>query len=149
MVANMDKDTVIRDVNQIFGHIPRPKIMLRDPNHCEECMEHEAVMQAVTRESISLTEIGNPGWDPICYISDETFVYFMPAFVRLVLEDDYLFQFFFHLGHTRRLDAFTLDQRRVAAQVISYIGENMTDALTENFLTDDFNRLVDKLADAF
>ena len=94
----MDRDTILANINAAFGSLPRPETMVRNPNHCEECVEHEATMQAVTPDSVTLNEIGNPGWDPVCFLNDEAFCYFMPAFARMILSDDendYIYQFCF------------------------------------------------------
>ena len=150
----MDKTTILAAIDQAFGHLPRPQIMLRDPTHCEECVDHESVMQTVTPQTISLNEIGNPGWDPVCYIADDAYGYFMPGFVRLALDGDadyaypYLDQLFFHLGHTDRIAAFNAEQRRAVAQLIDYIGENLLDVIIANCLEIDFDHVTANLAAA-
>ncbi len=151
----MDKDSILAAIDQAFGHLPRPDIMLNNPTHCDECMDHESVMQAVTPQTVSLKEIGNLGWDPICYVSDETFCYFMPGFVRLALEanpDDghyyYLSQFFFHLGHTDRIPAMNADQRRAVAQLMDYLSENLLDVIIQAHLEIDFDHVTANLAAA-
>ncbi|MEO8609218.1 MAG: hypothetical protein ABI690_15110 [Chloroflexota bacterium] len=148
----MDKNTILAAIDQAFGHIPRPEIMLREPTHCEECVDHETVMQAVTPQTVSLHEIGNPGWDPVCYVADETFGYFMPAFARLALDADnhyaYLHQLFFHLGHTDRIAAFNTNQRQAVAQLMDYLSENLLDVMIANCLETDFDLVNANLAAA-
>lgn len=69
--------------------------------HCEECSEHDETLLRSSIDTIGLEELGNPGWDPICFSSPEGIKYYMPAFVRLSLEtienEFYLGQFLFHL----------------------------------------------------
>lgn len=69
--------------------------------HCEECAEHDATLLNSSIESIGLSELGSPGWDPICFTHCEGKKYYMPAFVRLSFEtmhkEFYLGQFLFHL----------------------------------------------------
>jgi hypothetical protein len=72
-----------------------------DYRHCCECAEHDETLLHADLETIGLDELGNPGWDPICFASPEGKKYYVPAFVRLTLgtmEDEfYLDQFLFHL----------------------------------------------------
>jgi hypothetical protein len=135
-------------IDQAFGSLPRPKTMLCNPNHCDECVEHEATMQAHTPQTISLEEIGNLGWDPVCYISDEAYCYFMPGFARLVLDDDALYtdQFLFHLDSGFRTDTFNPEQRRAVAQIIEYLGTTILDERTSDILKAEWNRVRDRLS---
>lgn len=36
-----------------------------DPDHCEECRDHDETLRANTREEIPFEVLGNPAWDPI------------------------------------------------------------------------------------
>jgi len=77
-----------------------------DFNHCDECAEHNETLRNNDVNNISLDELGRPGWDPICFCTDEGKRYYTPAFVRLSLQasltniaDDFYFeQFLFHLN---------------------------------------------------
>jgi hypothetical protein len=64
--------------------VPRP-LHFTDVNHCTECAEHDATLQRVTPDTIGLAELGNPGWDPACFMSTEAFIYFLPGLARLAL----------------------------------------------------------------
>ena len=79
----MTCDDVMRVVNTAFGDVPRPATFIRGTCDCAECREHEETMQSVTSENVPLDLVDNPGWDPICFASDEAFVYLMPGLVRL------------------------------------------------------------------
>ena len=63
----------------------RPVVFTRDPVQCPECSEHEATRSRITPLTISLTEVGNPGWDPLCFAANDAFRYFMPGLARLAL----------------------------------------------------------------
>ena len=82
----MEKEPILAAIDHAFGHLPRPEIMLREPTHCDECIEHEATMQAVTPGTISLTKSVSR-WDRVCFIADDTYAYFMPAFRAPGLDD--------------------------------------------------------------
>ena len=77
-------------------------------------MEHNETMKAHTREDITIHELGNAAWDPMCFASDEAFVYYLPAMFRLAFgPDDYIDQLLFHLDSPGRLDA--LDRKQAQA----------------------------------
>lgn len=69
--------------------------------HCEECEEHDQTLRNGSIDSIGLEELGNPGWDPICFASTDGKKYYMPALIRLSLNtvnDEFYFgQLLFHL----------------------------------------------------
>ncbi|MBZ0291330.1 MAG: hypothetical protein K8L99_02075 [Anaerolineae bacterium] len=147
----MDKDTVLAAIDKAFGHLSRPQAMVRNPNHCDECADHEAVMQAVTPQTVSLQEVGSPAWDPVCFLSDEAFCYFMPGLARLSLnsgQDYYLSQFLFHLEQGFRIDPMNAEQRRALAQLIDYIGETMLDEVINNMDDHGLARVMDLLAES-
>lgn len=74
--------------------------------HCCECEEHDQTLIRSSIDEIGLEELGNPGWDPICFASSEGKKYYMPSFIRLSLDtiDDefYFAQFLFHLEYDGR-----------------------------------------------
>lgn len=129
----MEKEAVLTAVDRAFGAVPRPSIMVRNPNHCDECADHEAAMQGVTPQTVTLNEIGNMGWDPVCYLTDASYRYFMPGFARLVLHTDddcdYLDQFIFHLESRLSDDLFTGEQRTAIIGVIDYLKETLPEEL--------------------
>jgi hypothetical protein len=71
--------------------------------HCCECAEHDATFVAHDVDSIGIEQLGNPGWDPLCFVSPEGFLYYLPALIRITLDtmakpqERYLDQLLFHL----------------------------------------------------
>ena len=101
-------------IGAAFGRHPRPE-HFTDWQHCCECAEHDQELASVTLDSISLRELGNPGWDPMCFATDDAYLYYFPAMARLATgrgDSYYLDQFLFHLG-TRRLVLFSREQREL------------------------------------
>ena len=108
--------------------------MVRNPGHCEECAEHEAAMQAVTPESVSLEQVGNPGWDPVCYLTDEAWRYFMPGLARLARGRDgeyYLDQFLFHLA-SGRINSLNEEQCRSLAAFLESLYDSMAEMVEDS-----------------
>jgi hypothetical protein len=99
--------------------------------HCKECQEHDDLLRKREANSLTIEDIGNPGWDPICYISPEGFEYYFPAFVRLTLSDSrmsYLSQLLFHLSYqgakNRHFQHFSPKLRAEVAFVLRHLSEN-------------------------
>jgi hypothetical protein len=96
-------DTLLR-IQSHYQAVPRPT-SFGNPSHCSECAEHNETLMAHTPETISFRELGNPGWDPICYLVNiDQFRYYLPALARLSRgkgDDYYLSQFLFHLNESR------------------------------------------------
>ncbi len=117
---------------KLFNCQKRPEIFLENPKHCSECVEHEETLQKYTYENIPIDELDNPGWNPICYISTTGFAYYIPAFIRLILEQtkdsECLGQFLFHINYNdsknKFLNYFSFEQKRFLISFLSYLLEN-------------------------
>lgn len=141
------KDSKILElVVQAFQGCPRPE-HFTDYRHCGECAEHDQTLSSRTPDSITLDELGNPGWDPICFVSPEGFRYYLPGLARLVLEeptdrhDWYAAQFFWHLisdgPANARVNACSPTQRKAVAAFVRHILETRAEQLDRECLADD------------
>lgn len=140
----MTRNEVLAAIDAAFGEEPRPAHFVREPNHCEECADHEAVLQATTRDTIGLDAVGNPGWDPLCYVTDAAFRHLVPGLSRLALEggeDYYLDQFLFHL-ESGRADGFSPDQARAVATLLDHARETMGHEIEDEMNAEEFNRVM-------
>lgn len=126
---------ILADIQQAFAHCPRPA-HFTDYTHCEECRDHDKSLLACDRATLSLEVVGNPGWDPICFVSPEGFAYYFPALARLALEpptdseDWYVPQLLFHLLYK---EAFwqhcSPTQRAAVAALIQHLIETRAEFL--------------------
>lgn len=145
----MIRDEVLAAIDAAFREEPRPDHFVREPNHCEECADHEAVLQGTSRDTISLAEVGNPGWDPLSYVTDAAFRHLLPGLARLALgsgEDYYLDQFLFHL-ESGRIDALNPGQARAVAILLDYGRETMADEIEDEMNTAELGRVMALLAE--
>src|SRR5260370_33319542 len=71
-------------IQQAFATCPRPR-HFTNYTHCPECAEHDEVLRSRDLQTLCIEDVGNPGWDPICFISPEGFAYYVPALMRLAL----------------------------------------------------------------
>jgi hypothetical protein len=122
---------------------PRPQ-HFTDPGHCCECAEHDATLLAADLDTIGMEQLGNPGWDPICFTSAEGKKYWLPALVRLTLAtiegDFYLDQLLFHLEGDGPDNEFVAScsapQRAFVADFIGYLVDNYPEQIEAACCTD-------------
>jgi len=115
-------------VEAAFAHCPRPE-HFTDYTHCRECADHDSVLLEHTPRSIGHSELGNAGWDPICFVSTAGFAYYLPALARLALSPEdsqhgwYGPQLLFHLGTDdyNRYLGFSAHQREAVATLLNHI----------------------------
>lgn len=125
----MTEQDLLEEAAAAFGS-DRPSVFV-DPNHCSECSEHNGTLLAHTPESISLAELGNPGWDPICFVEERGFKYYFPAMVRLALDsgDDYVSQFLFHVTSSPNCASFDERQAALVGAVLQYLEDDRWERL--------------------
>ena len=114
-----------------------------DDQHCCECAEHDEVLSSRELHTLTLADIGNPGWDPICFVTDEAFLYLFPALARIALEAPradrawYMEQFLFHLIYdgpqNRRLLVASAAQRNAVAALLRHVEQTRTN-LVDDYL---------------
>ena len=133
-----------------FGDLPRPR-HFTNYQHCEECAVHDETLRSHDPRTISYEELGNPGWDPICFALPQAFLYYFPALVRLALDgrdrESYLDQFLFHVTYegeeSRFFKHFSREQRQVTLTTLCYIRERMKTEVAECMLGEQLTEAVD------
>lgn len=116
-----------------------------DYTHCCECRDHDETLQGTDIDTIGMEELGNPGWDPICFATPEARLYYLPALIRLSLDtmhgDCYLAQLLFHLRWDGPDNDFfqrcNPEQRRYIARFLEYAIETYPQELDDAFCADD------------
>jgi hypothetical protein len=114
-------------------------MFIRGTCSCEECLEHEAVMQTFIPDDLPLDKLNSPAWDPICFASNDALAYLLPGLVKLVLDhaDEYASQFIFHLSQPERLESFSPQQAQALVQVLDYLVAHEAHALDANLVVDE------------
>jgi len=138
----MCKEHILTAIQDAF-QIPRPQSFIRGTCHCEECLEHEAVMQAFESEDMSLDKLNSPSWDPVCFASNEAFHYLLPGLARLALNypDAYVAQFLFHLQQPERLDSLSPRRAQALLPLLDYLVDQESASLENSRLVDDLFRV--------
>ena len=126
----MTPEEAIAKVRKAFERIPRPDLFIRGTCTCDECMEHNETLASHTPDTITLKELGNAGWDPICFASDSAFAYYLPAMLRLAVADpSYLDQLLFHCSIPDRLDALDQEQAKCVLEVLWALTDQNSDLI--------------------
>jgi hypothetical protein len=129
-----------------FRSCPRPQ-HFTDYEHCTECAEHDQTLLLKDVNTLSIEDVGNVGWDPMCFVSPQGFLYYLPALARLCLGDptyDYGWygnQFFWHLissgPKNARYLASSSEQRQSVVVFVEHVIESRSEFLDEYFAADD------------
>jgi hypothetical protein len=123
---------LLRAVERAFADVERPEHFTRYM-HCCECAEHDETLRAATPATIGLPELGNPGWDPMCFVSVEGFHYYLPALARLALgrgKDYYLDQLLCHLRYPpERIARMSADQRLALRRLLEHLFDGRFDEI--------------------
>jgi hypothetical protein len=124
----MTDDEICELVNQAFADSPRPE-HFTNYHHCSECKEHDDLFRSRDLDTLAIEDVGNPGWQPVCFLNPEGWLYYFPAFVRLTfanLKDSFLDQFLFFLVDAKREDfaSFRPSQKAVVRTFLHHVREN-------------------------
>jgi hypothetical protein len=134
---------LIEEAKALFSETVRPE-HFTNYKHCSECAEHDETLCSHNPDTISLNELGNPAWDPICFVTPEAFKYYFPALVRLAVEGTgenyYLDQFLFHLESdgpkNDRWRVFSTEQRQFVVKLLDYFIETRAEEIDRNLDAD-------------
>lgn len=134
-------------LTQAFSACPRPE-HFTNFDHCEECAEHDETLRSRTPETLTVEDVGSPGWDPISFISPEGFVYFLPGLARLTFKDTaigwYGTRFFFHLvsdgPNNERFMYCSHQQQDAVAKFVAYLIESRATKIEDVCTSDDAMR---------
>jgi hypothetical protein len=120
-------EQVLAQIDAAFGDVERPE-HFTEYSHCCECAEHDALLRTRDRDTLRIADVGNPGWDPLCFTSAQGIAYYFPALARLALttpDNDsewYADQLVFHLysgGRENQFFGYCNDCQRAA--VVSFL----------------------------
>lgn len=140
---NCSTEQWITQARQLFGR-EKPE-HFTDYNHCDECYEHDQTLLQWDIDTISLQQLGNPGWDPLCFCSSAGKQYYMPALIRLTLasmqSDFYLEQLLFHLQIDGEDNDFyrscNTEQRQFIADFLAHLVEKYSHQIEQMSCSDD------------
>jgi hypothetical protein len=131
---------------KLVFNVPKPE-HFADYRHCCECAEHDQVLLTCDVDSIGLEQLGNPGWDPLCFSSAEGLIHYLPALIRITLDtiekprETYVDQLLFHLikdgAGNSLVSACSKEQRDFIAAFLKYLLANHAAHINKGAFTRD------------
>lgn len=149
-----DDAAVLEEVRKQFAGCPRPE-HFTDYTHCEECAEHDELLRSRDPDTLRIEDVGNSGWDPLCYVDPVGFGYFFSGLARLVLSDPdpvygwYGPQFLYHLTYApqgkvnRHREGFSRDQCLAVKALLGHIAETRSSLADDWGCSDDLMYAID------
>lgn len=138
---------ILEEVDAAFGPVARP-LRFHPDDGDPESEDHEALLQLRSPGTLSLSDVGNMGWDPFCSCSGQGIAYFFPALARLALPERcdplnwYAHQLLFHLTHGDRNNNFlcfcSKPQRLVVAAFVGHIIHSRAAWVAECYASEEF-----------
>jgi hypothetical protein len=146
MTADSD---ILAEIDAAFGSVGRPE-HFTEYTHCCECAEHDELLRSRNRETLSIEDVGNPGWDPLCFSSPDGMAFYFPTLARFALAEPqpgygwYADQLLFHLyagfTYNRFFGYCSPTQRQAITHFLAHLIETRPGLIDEGFSTDDFLR---------
>ena len=125
---------IVSRAYRAFSSFARPE-HFTDHTHCPECAEHDQTMRSRPLSAIGVVQLGNPGWCPIPFLTEQAYGYVMPRLVELALAssverpgESFVFSFLLALTPApehRKLDYFTREQTDAVLQSVHYMRDHM------------------------
>ena len=113
---------------------------------CLECREHEATLSKTDVSSLTMKEVGRPGWSALCMASVDGKKHFLPAMIRLALSEKHagdalemllLITSGIHGDDGRLLEACNPSQRHFVRDFLAYFIDRKTDLIDRYELADE------------
>ena len=122
MAENDDRARILDEIAEAF-RVPRPTWFC-DADHCCECAEHEAELQAKDVETLDFATVGSAAWDPVAFVSNpDGFKYLLPALARLACGsgDAYYLDLFCTQLRDDRIETFDARQRAAVEALLYHL----------------------------
>lgn len=129
----MKKQELIARAYQLFSQYEKP-LHSTNYKHCEECKEYDELLNKITREQLSIEDIGTECWGPIPFLLPEATAYYMPRLIELALENvnnkdqsPYINQFINQTGTNPNRKSYSLfmpEHKQVIYQALEFINQN-------------------------
>jgi hypothetical protein len=145
------KEQIVRKAYRAFSTFPRPE-HFTDHTHCPECAEHDQTMRSRPLSAIGVVQLGNPGWCPIPFLTEQAYGYVMPRLVELALgssverpSESFVFSYMLALTPApehRKLDNFTREQAAVVLESLHYMRDHMAPVIEEACCAEDLAQAI-------
>ncbi len=143
----MNAQELIRQVLLLFPASHRPA-HFTNHEHCEECRDHDITLRAHNRDQIGFDVLGNPAWDPICFVNEAGYKHYFPALVRLALNgtgnDYYIDQFLFHINQNEHSESLSKEQSALVLKILEHLLAHKSEEIEFNLDADDLLNAIER-----
>jgi hypothetical protein len=147
----MLKEQIVGAAYRAFAGFKRPE-HFTDHTHCPECAEHDQTMRSRPLSAIGVVELGNPGWSPITFLTEEAYGYVMPRLIELAVSssverpgESFVFAYLLALTPApehRKLDYFTREQTAAVLESLHYMRDQMMPVIEAECCEDDLAQAI-------
>ena len=140
------KEQIVRKAYRAFAKFARPE-HFTDHTQSPEAAEHDQTMRSRPLSAIGVVELGNPGWSPIPFLTEEAYGYVMPRLIELAVSssverpgESFVFAYLLALTPApehRKLDDFTREQTAVVLESLHYMRDHMASIVEWQCCEDD------------
>jgi len=140
---------ILQAIDAAFGATPKPA-HFTDFEHCEECADHDRLLVSRSRDTLQLSDVDNPGWDPLCFTKAEGIAYLLPTLARFALKrpnaeyewygDQLMFHLYSGFRDNRLYIWASAQQKRAIAQFVGHLIESRSELIDRCAGEDDFLR---------
>jgi hypothetical protein len=149
----MLKEHIVREAYRAFGTFTRPE-HFTDHTHCPECAEHDQTMRSRPLSGIGVVQLGNPGWSPVPFLTEQAYGYVMPRMIELAVSssverpaESFVFAYLLALTPApehRRLDYFTREQTAAVLQSLHHMRDQMMPVIEQQCCESDLAEAIEK-----
>lgn len=147
-----DDISILRQIDEAFAFIEKP-IHFTDYVHCDECKEHDDTLCARTRETLRRQDLGNPGWDPLNFTTEEGIGYLFPTLARFAFMPEghgqygwYGDQLIWHLSYETTKNRFltwcNAEQRLAVIALLEHISKTRQKLVSDNFCENELSSAI-------
>ena len=147
------KEQIVRKAYRAFAKFARPE-HFTDHTQSPECAEHDQTMRSRPLSAIGVVELGNPGWSPIPFLTEEAYGYVMPRLIELAVSssverpgESFVFAYLLALTPApehRKLDDFTREQTAVVLESLHYMRDHMASIVEWQCCEDDLAEAISR-----
>lgn len=142
----MTATQIVGEAYRAFATFKRPE-HFTDHTQSPEAAEHDQTMRSRPLSAIGVVELGNPGWSPIPFLTEEAYGYVMPRLIELAVSssverpgESFVFAYLLALTPApehRKLDDFTREQTAVVLESLHYMRDHMASIVEWQCCEDD------------
>jgi hypothetical protein len=153
-MSTTSHEQLISDATEVFGKVTRPE-HFTDYTHCCECAEHDETLRAHSPDTITREALGHAGWDPMTFVTNTGFRYFLPALIRMALtgtgDDYYIDQFLSQVirdgPRNNRWCACTVVERALVLKALHALLETRAEEIENDLDADRLMQAIDPWSD--